>query len=191
MAIPAANRPLWPDAPPSAPDTGSPPASRRGAVAELRAAIAAGRPSRLTLGFTIIELLSVVAIIGVLSAIVIPHNQEAIDQARVARAIGDLHVIATDLNSADSLPASLAVIHRDKLLDPWGNPYVYLLFPAGAKGVPPGARTDRFVVAINSRYDLYSMGPDGVSSQPLTATQSKDDVVMGNDGGFYGLATKY
>lgn len=191
MAFPVDDRPLSPEAPPSPPDAGSPPAARRGVVADLRLAIATGRTSRLTLGFTIIELLSVVAIIGVLSAIVIPHNQEAIDKARVARAIGDLRVIANDINSADSLPANLAVIHRDKLLDPWGNPYVYLLFPASAKGVPPGARTDRFVVAINSRYDLYSMGPDGVSSQPLTATQSKDDVVMGNDGGFYGLATKY
>lgn len=146
-------------------------------------------PRRHGPGFTIIELLSVVAIIGVLSAIAIPHNQEAIDQAKIARAIGDLRVIATDLNTADSLPMSLAAINRDQLLDPWGRPYVYLRF--GKAGIPGSARTDRFVVPVNSRFDLYSLGPDGLSTPPLIAAGSGDDVIMGSDGGYYGVGSKY
>ena len=113
-------------------------------------------------GFTIIELLSVVAIIGVLSAIVVPHNQEAVDKAKVSRALADLHVIAGDLNTQDSLPATLAAVNRDKLLDPWGRPYVYVRFPA--HGIPGNARLDLFAVAVNTRFDLYSLGPDGASS---------------------------
>ena len=183
--------PLRPHMPSFRAATGSAPSRDRALIGNGRVAIACGPASRHRRGFTLIELLSVVAIIGVLSAIAIPRNWEAVERARVARAIGDLRVIATDLYSADSLPASLVAISRDKLLDPWGRPYVYLPFPAGAKGVPGGARKDRFLVPINSRFDLYSLGPDGVSAPPLTAAGSKDDVIMANDGGYYGLASKY
>jgi general secretion pathway protein G len=63
----------------------------------------------------------------------------------------------------------------------------------GGGGSPPpaGARKDRFLVPINSRYDLYSRGPDGDSRPPLTALPSRDDIVMANDGGFIGLAAKF
>jgi general secretion pathway protein G len=46
-------------------------------------------------------------------------------------------------------------------------------------------------VPINSDYDLYSVGKDGVSSGPLTAGPSRDDVIRANDGGFFGLARDY
>ncbi|MGQ0649356.1 MAG: type II secretion system protein [Gemmatimonadaceae bacterium] len=142
-------------------------------------------------GFALIELLSVMAIVGVLSAIVVPRNRDMIERARVAKAIGDLRAIAIDLYSADTLPPSLAAINRHTLLDPWGSPYVYFPFPTGRRGVPGGARKDRFLVPINSLFDLYSRGKDGASTPPLTAARSKDDVIMANDGGYYGLASKY
>jgi general secretion pathway protein G len=40
-------------------------------------------------------------------------------------------------------------------------------------------------------FDLYSKGADGNSVPPLTASASQDDVIMANDGGYYGLAKKY
>ena len=76
------------------------------------------------------------------------------------------------------------------MLDPWGRPYVYNKFPPGRR-VPPGARRDRFLVPINSTFDLYSMGKDGRSNPPLQGGPSRDDIVRGNDGGFIGLATKF
>lgn len=146
-------------------------------------------------GFTLIELLSVVAIIGVLSAMAVPRFGDALERARVAKAIGDLRTITIDLLSADSLPETLAGIGREALLDPWGRPYQYLKFPGskGRGGGPPapGARKDRFLVPINTMFDVYSLGKDGASAPPLTAASSRDDVIVANDGGFIGPAKNY
>lgn len=142
--------------------------------------------------FTLIELLATMTIIGILSGLGIPKISEAIEQARVARAIGDLRAMVVELNSAATLPASLSEIGFANRLDPWGNPYVYYPFPDGKGKAPPkGARKDRFLVPINSAFDLYSLGKDGGSAAPLTAKASRDDVVVANDGGFIGLAKRY
>ncbi len=150
------------------------------------------------IGFTMIEMLIVMAIIGTLLAIALPMLQSALDKARVARAIGDIGTMQTDIAAYEAggkgLPASLADIGRASLMDPWGNPYRYLKFDltlTRGRGLTPGARMDRFLVPINSTYDLYSMGKDGQSFPALTAKASKDDVVRANDGGFVGLALKY
>lgn len=122
----------------------------------------------------------------------IPKYSDVVERAKVAKAIGDLKAITTDLLSTDSLPLSLAAINRATLLDPWGRPYVYLKFPSSTGKAPPsGARKDRFLVPINSAFDLYSLGKDGQSAAPLTAARSRDDVIVANDGGFVGLARNY
>jgi general secretion pathway protein G len=140
-------------------------------------------------GFTIVELVSVIAIIGTLAAIALPKLDQAIERARVARAIGDIEAIQTDLDSQDSLPDLLSALGPERI-DPWGHPYQYNKFPIG-RPVPPGARRDRFLVPINTSYDLYSLGKDGATVPPLTASASQDDVIRGNDGGFIGLASNY
>lgn len=142
--------------------------------------------------FTLIELLAVVAIIGVLASIMVPKYSEVVERAKVAKAIGDLKAISTDLLSLDSLPPSLAGVNRHMMVDPWGNAYQYLRFPPSKGKAPPaGARKDRFLVPINSAFDLYSMGKDGATALPLTAARSRDDVVVANDGGFIGLARNF
>ncbi len=140
-------------------------------------------------GFTLVELLAVVGIIGSLVALGVPASQEAIQRARVGRAIVELRGIARNLDSQDALPDNLAFIGPVPL-DPWGRAYQYNKFPP-LRRVPRGARRDRFLVPINTTYDLYSMGKDGASSPALTARPSQDDVIRANDGGFFGLASKY
>lgn len=147
---------------------------------------------RASAGFTLIELLAVVVIIGLLTQLGLPPYRDAVDRARVAKATGDLKAILVDVQGRDSLPSSLAQIGRGSLLDPWGHPYVYYPFPPTSGKAPPGgARRDRFLVPINTQFDLYSMGKDGLTTIALTAKNSRDDVVVANDGGFVGLAAKY
>ena len=159
-----------------------------------------GRPARFwagsARGFTLIELVFVTSVLGLLAALIVPKAEEFVDRAKVARAIGDISAIQTEIDGfaagVDSLPTSLAEIGRASLLDPWGRPYVDNNFSlSNGNGVPQGARRDRFLVPINSTYDLYSVGEDGSSAPALTAGPSKDDIVRANDGGFIGRATLY
>lgn len=142
-----------------------------------------------------IEMLIVIAILGTLLALALPILQAALDRARVARTIGDVGALQIDIAAYEAggkgLPESLATIGRESLLDPWGRPYQYLRFDLDKGGVPGGARKDRFLVPLNSTYDLYSVGKDGKTVSALTAKASKDDIIRANDGGFIGLAVKY
>lgn len=146
-------------------------------------------------GFTIIELMAVVMIIGILAGFGVPKLREAVERAKVARAIGEINAIQWDLMALEQqnqpLPADLSGVGRGGMKDPWGFPYQYYKFPTRAHGNPPGARRDRFLVPINSTFDLYSVGPDGQTSPPLTASMSQDDIVRANDGGFIGKARDF
>lgn len=147
------------------------------------------RARSLRRAFTMIELISVVSILGFLAGMTVPPMQGSITKARVARAVGDIRVLAQSLVMLDSLPAGLADIGRGSMRDPWGRPYAYRPFPAST--VPGDARQDRFGVAINERFDIYSLGPDGQTAQSLTAGAGRDDVVAAFDGGFVGVASRY
>jgi general secretion pathway protein G len=151
---------------------------------------ARARARRFRLAFTIIELLAVMTMIAALSGLGVPKFHDMINRAKVARAIADIHTMQAEIVAVDSLPDTLAGIGRAGRLDPWGFPYVYFKFPAGDAS-PSGARKDRFLVPVNSTYDLYSVGPDGDSSAPFTSSKSRDDVVRASDGDYIGLASKY
>lgn len=62
---------------------------------------------------------------------------------------------------------------------------------SGGSGGEAKARKDRFLVPINTDFDLYSMGRDGESVPALTAAKSRDDVVRAANGAFIGLASKF
>jgi general secretion pathway protein G len=115
------------------------------------------------------------------------------NQARIAKAVGDIHAIGTDIEGYELInrvyPRTLADIGYGNFNDPWGNPYQYLNF-AGAQGKGK-MRKDRFLVPINTFFDLYSMGPDGSSVAPLTAKASQDDIIWANDGDYVGPASNY
>ena len=134
----------------------------------------------------------VAVIVGILAALAIPNLSRAREKAMVARAIGDIDALQQDITEYNldnrSLPGSLADIGRADLLDPWGHAYVYLPITGTGKG---GFRKDRFLVPLNTDYDLYSVGADGATSAPITAAVSRDDIIRANDGGFVGLASNF
>lgn len=150
------------------------------------------RFSRRCRAFTLVELMATVVVIAALTGIALPRMQDTLLRARIDKAIGDIRALQADLVMEDSLPASLAVVSRSGYTDPWGNAYVYFPFPdSKGKGPPNGARRDRFLVPVNSEYDLYSMGADGKTAIAFTAKNARDDVVRASDGAYIGLASKY
>ena len=182
-------------------------------------------------GFTLMELMIVIAILGTVAGIAIPQYASYIEKARVTRAIAEIRILEKEISmytdDNHALPDTLNDIGREDLKDPWGNLYKYLSFATLVKGSGKGGgkggdkgggggkddgdkgggggkddgdkgggpkekpRKDRFLVPINSDYDLYSMGRDGDTKTPLTAKASHDDVIRCNDGEFVGLAYKF
>jgi general secretion pathway protein G len=110
-------------------------------------------------GFTLIEIMLVVIIIGILASMVVPSFRGRAREARVNAAKGDLASlgVALDLFELDKgrYPSSInELLTSDRKylkeagipLDPWRNQYVYRC---------PGQHD-------KDGYDLISYGPDGV-----------------------------
>lgn len=120
-------------------------------------------------GFTLIEVMIVVVILGILASIVVPKIMGRPDEARATRTLQDIRAIgaALDLYRLDNfsyptteqglealvtkptgLPAGAHWKQGGYLdqmpTDAWGRPYMYL---------KPG---------VHGEYDLYSFGADGV-----------------------------
>jgi general secretion pathway protein G len=85
----------------------------------------------------------------------------------------------------------LADVGLGGMTDPWGNPYQYMKIAGQDKKSVGTLRKDRFMVPINTDFDLYSMGPDGKSASALTAKISQDDIIRANDGQYIGRASEY
>ena len=91
-------------------------------------------------GFTLLELLIVTVIIGTLASMTAPTFQRARERAMNVRAIADIRVMESELaiyiEDNYASPVSLAAIGRAGMLDPWGNPYVYMALDTGGGGLP-------------------------------------------------------
>ena len=145
-------------------------------------------------GMTVIELMLVMVILGILTAVAMPAYQNYTDRIRTSNAITDLMTIQVMIdqhfNDTGAWPDALTDIGVD-WDDPFGNPYQYLRIDGGLPGSEGFQRKDHNLVPVNSDYDLYSMGKDGDSQPPFTSQQSRDDIVRAQNGAYVGLASEY
>ena len=131
------------------------------------------------------------AIIGVLGLLASASYDRYIERTRVYQAVADMGGLQMaikqyELNNS-TLPDDLAAIGQATKLDPWGQPYVYVNLEAtNGHGA---ARKDHKLNPLNSDYDLYSVGKDGVTKPQITQKESLDDVIRAHDGAFIGLAS--
>jgi general secretion pathway protein G len=151
--------------------------------------------SRLARGFGLLELMIALVVAGLLAALAVPAYSEYIQRARVARAIADigsLHIKIEEyqIKNGHQLPANLGDLTLDIGLDPWNQPYEYLNIQAAGPG-NGGLRKDGQLNPLNTDYDLYSIGADGVTAGPLSAKASRDDIVRANNGSYIGLGEDY
>ena len=157
------------------------------------------RPNERSLGLTIIELLIVVMILATLATLGVPLYANALDNARVAKAMADIRIVEKEIFIFqvinNRLPSNLAEVGRANLRDPWGNAYEYLEISCDENWIkcnlPKGARQDKFFKPLNWDFDLYSMGRDGETTVKLDAKKGADDIVRAVNGGYVGLAADF
>lgn len=153
---------------------------------------AAARGSRIR-GFTLLELMIAVAIVAVLAMLATGQYAAYAERVKVGNAKADILAMELAIQRFHTqyfrYPATLADAGLDGRLDPWRRPYHYTdLSGKGAKGK---ARKDHKLNPLNSDFDLFSAGKDGVFKTQVDQKDSLDDVIRARDGSFVDLARNF
>jgi general secretion pathway protein G len=143
-------------------------------------------------GITLLELMFVVAVMAILATLAMGQFSKYADRSRSELARADIATMAVEIERFQTMhdgaiPDGLADIGRSAFLDPWQRPYHYTRL-AGVPG-HGAARKDHKLNPINSDYDLFSAGKDGVFQPQVSQKDSLDDIIRARDGAFIGLAS--
>ena len=145
-----------------------------------------------TSGWTLVELMFALLVCGVLIALALPawHKQRNKVLARHAGQEIAMMSAAIEAYREDhrAYPSSLADVQLGGRADPWGRLYVFYNVDAQGRG---GARKDRALNPINTDFDLYSLGADGLTHTQVSHRRSADDVIRANNGRFAGLGAEF
>lgn len=148
-------------------------------------------------GFSLLELMMAVGLVGILAAIAIPSYERYMERAKLSEAVqemGDIQLRierfrTRNMRLPNTIAEATAGVAATALTDPWGRAYVYYNYGAGA--TPDPTRRDQNLKPLNSDYDLYSIGKDGQTHKQLNNAVSKDDVVRALDGSFIGYGKDF
>jgi len=145
-------------------------------------------------GFTLIELMIVIAIIGIMAAIAIPNYQSFIQKGKEAEAMGMVRSIEGDIEAFfaknNYFPLPNELYGGDMPLDPWDQPMVYIPLD-GYPAHLPFAKVDQSMTPLNSDYDIFSIGHDGFTNKVVTNENVQDDLLRANNGSFVGRGKEY
>jgi general secretion pathway protein G len=144
-------------------------------------------------GFTLVEMMITVAIIGILAAIALPAYNNYVERVRVSTAISDIATMSVKIEQYfvenRVYPNTLADVSLSNSKDPWGTSYGYYKILGNNIG---GARKDHNLNPINSDFDLYSIGVGKQAmKKQIDNADSLDDVIRARDGKFIDLAAKF
>lgn len=146
-------------------------------------------------GFTLIELIIVSVVIMILATLSVPVYSEYMNRVKFSRCKQEIRTLETEIqayiNENTFFPATLVDIDRATLRDPWGNTYKYRNIENPDGGAL--ATRMRFGVPVNTDFDLYSMGPDGLTEQPVNGGggTGRDDVIRASDGAYNGRGDEF
>ncbi|RYG90178.1 MAG: prepilin-type N-terminal cleavage/methylation domain-containing protein [Alphaproteobacteria bacterium] len=141
-------------------------------------------------GMTLLELIFAVSILAILTLVSVSLVSNAIEKSRIGTATADILIIEAELqryrtNNNNQLPEVLLTDRRD----PWGRPYLYTKLE-GVKG-KGSARKDRALNPLNTDFDLFSAGKNGVFKTQISQKDSLDDIIRARNGAYVGRAEDF